>query len=112
MEITEVKILSVDEEQLRAYVTIVLDDCFVIRDLKIIRGPKGHFVAMLSKWYKDRRREIVSTISAEARNMLEEKVSIRFQSCYSKGCKTVVQRETYLDEPKLTIQRLRKSLKS
>ena len=46
------------EEQLRAYVTIVLDGCFVIRGLKIIRGPKGHFVAMTSK---DRSREIVST---------------------------------------------------
>jgi stage V sporulation protein G len=79
MEITEVKILSVAEEQLKAYVTIVLDDCFVIRDLKIIRGPKGHFVAMPSKWYKDRSREIVSTISTEARKMLEDKVFAEYE---------------------------------
>ena len=79
MEITEVKIFSVDEEQLRAYVSIVLDNCFAIRDLKIIRGPKGHFVAMPSKWHKDRHREIVSTISAEARNMLEEKVFAAYE---------------------------------
>ena len=84
MEVTEVKILSVDEEQLRAYVTIVLDGCFVIRDLKIIRGPKGHFVAMPSKWYKDRRREIASTITAEARNMLEEKVLAEYEKLIGK----------------------------
>ena len=49
MEITEVKIFPVSEEKLKAYVTIVLDGCFVVRDLKIIGGPSGPFVAMPSR---------------------------------------------------------------
>ena len=36
MEITEVRVFPVNEEKLKAYVTITLDDCFVIRDLKVI----------------------------------------------------------------------------
>src|SRR4029078_6150152 len=53
MEITEVKVFPVDEEKLKAYITIVLDNCFVVRDLKIISGTAGLFVAMRSKRRKD-----------------------------------------------------------
>ena len=80
MEITEVRIFPVDEQNLRAYVRIVIDDCFMIRDLKIIRGPKGHFVDMPSKRGKyGRRHEIISAIGAEARKMLEDKVFAEYE---------------------------------
>ncbi|MEE9165559.1 MAG: septation protein SpoVG family protein, partial [Nitrospinota bacterium] len=46
MEVTEVRVYPVDEEKLKAFVTVTFDDCFVIRDLKIINGNKGLFVAM------------------------------------------------------------------
>ena len=41
MEITEVKVFPVHEDKLKAYITIVLDDCFVVRDLKVISGVTG-----------------------------------------------------------------------
>jgi stage V sporulation protein G len=53
MDITEVKVFPVDEEKLKAYITITLDGCFVVRDLKIISGATGLFVAMPSKRRKD-----------------------------------------------------------
>jgi stage V sporulation protein G len=53
MNITEVKVFPVDEDKLKAYITVVLDDCFVVRDLKIISGTAGLFVAMPSKRRKD-----------------------------------------------------------
>ena len=53
MDITEVKVFIVDEDKLKAYITIVLDNCFVVRDLKIISGTAGLFVAMPSKRRKD-----------------------------------------------------------
>ena len=51
MEITEIRIKLMDEpgERLRAFCSITLDDCFVIRDLKIIEGANGLFVAMPSR---------------------------------------------------------------
>lgn len=51
MEITEVRIKLMDEpgERLKAFCSITFDDCFVIRDLKIIEGTSGPFVAMPSR---------------------------------------------------------------
>lgn len=51
MHITEVRIKLMDEpgERLRAFCSITFDDCFVVRDLKIIEGTSGLFVAMPSR---------------------------------------------------------------
>lgn len=51
MEITEVRIKLMEEpgERLQAFCSITFDDCFVIRDLKIIEGTTGPFVAMPSR---------------------------------------------------------------
>lgn len=51
MEITEIRIKLVHEpgERLQAFCSITFDNCFVIRDLKIIEGTSGPFVAMPSR---------------------------------------------------------------
>lgn len=56
MEITEVRIKLMDDPQdrLQAFCSITFDGCFVIRDLKIIMGTKGAFVAMPSRKLTDR----------------------------------------------------------
>jgi stage V sporulation protein G len=75
MEITEVRVFPVNEEKLRAYVTITFDQCFVIRDLKIIQGATGLFVSMPSKKRKDGTyRDIAHPINNETRRMIEEKI--------------------------------------
>lgn len=58
MEITEVRIKLVESsgDKLRAFCSITIDDCFVIRDLKIIDGTKGAFVAMPSRKLTSRCR--------------------------------------------------------
>ncbi len=51
MQITEVKVFlkeSVDKK-LKAYATITIDNCFVVRNVKVIEGNKGLFVAMPSR---------------------------------------------------------------
>ena len=53
MNITEVRVFPVGEERLKGYATIIFDDCFIVRDLKIINGNTGLFVAMPSKKRKD-----------------------------------------------------------
>jgi stage V sporulation protein G len=51
MEITETRISLVERpnSRLRAYASITFDNSFVIRDIRIIEGKKGLFVAMPSK---------------------------------------------------------------
>ena len=56
MEITEVKVKLMEEkkDRLQAFCTITMDNEFVIRDLKIIEGAKGYFVAMPSRKLTDK----------------------------------------------------------
>ncbi|MEQ8787869.1 MAG: septation protein SpoVG family protein [Pirellulaceae bacterium] len=52
MEITEVriKLMEKSDDRLQAFCSITFDDCFVVRDLKIIEGSSGRpFVAMPSR---------------------------------------------------------------
>ena len=51
MEITTIRIRLVQsrDEKLKAFACVLLDDCFVIRDIKIISRPNGLFVAMPSR---------------------------------------------------------------
>jgi stage V sporulation protein G len=52
VEITEVRIKLMEEtggERLQAFCSITFDNCFVVRDLKIIEGSNGPFVAMPSR---------------------------------------------------------------
>lgn len=56
MEITEIRIKLMDDQQerLQAFCSITFDQMFAIRDLKIIEGAKGSFVAMPSRKLTDR----------------------------------------------------------
>ena len=51
MQITEVRIKLVENgaERLLAFCSITIDGAFVVRDLKVIGGPSGPFVAMPSR---------------------------------------------------------------
>lgn len=58
MVITEVRIKLMDDsnenERLQAFCSVTFDDAYVVRDLKIIEGTKGSFVAMPSRKLTDR----------------------------------------------------------
>ncbi len=86
MEITEVRVFPVDEEKLKAYVTITIDNCFVVRDLKIIEGSKGLFVAMPSKKRKDGTfRDTAHPLNNETRDLIESKVLAEYEQSQKEG---------------------------
>jgi stage V sporulation protein G len=73
MEITDVKVFPVDEDKLKAYVTITLDNCFVVRDLKVIQGSHGPFIAMPAKRRKDGTyKDIAHPLNADTRDRMEK----------------------------------------
>ena len=75
MQITEVRISPVEEEKLKAYVSITFDNCFVIRDIKVINGNNGLFVSMPNKKRKDGTfKDIAHPLNNETRKMIEESV--------------------------------------
>ena len=77
MKITKVEIEKVEKElsRLKGYVSVVLDDEFVINDIRIIDGNKGLFVAMPSRktttgGYKD----LCHPLKSEVRKMFEDAI--------------------------------------
>jgi stage V sporulation protein G len=80
MEITDVRVYPVDEEKLKAYVTITLDGCFVIRDLKVIQGTTCLFVAMPAKRRKDGTfKDVAHPLNAETRERFERTILAAYQ---------------------------------
>ena len=55
MQVTEVriKLMGNRDDKLQAFCTVTFDNCFVVRDLKVIKGTKGAFVAMPSRKLSD-----------------------------------------------------------
>jgi len=55
MEISEVRVKLIDnkDDRLKAFCSITMDNEFVVRDIKIIEGSNGYFVAMPSRKMSD-----------------------------------------------------------
>jgi stage V sporulation protein G len=80
VEITQVKVFPVEEERLKAYVSIVLDDCFLVSDLKVIQGPNGVFVSMPSKRKKNGEfKDIAHPLNRETRERMEKKILSEYE---------------------------------
>jgi stage V sporulation protein G len=87
MKITEVKVFPAREGgRLKAYATIVFDNCFIVRDLKIIEGHKGLFVSMPSRKRKDGTfKDVVHPLNAEMRETIEREVIAAFDHAEKTG---------------------------
>ncbi len=84
MEVTEVKVFPVEEDKLKAYVTITLDDCFVVRDIKVIHGTSGLFVSMPSKKRRDGTyKDVAHPLNSATRRMLEERIIAEYREIVS-----------------------------
>ena len=53
MQVAEVRIYPTNEDLVRAYVTIVFDNCFIVREIRVIRGATGLFVSFPGKKQSD-----------------------------------------------------------
>src|SRR5262245_11256786 len=86
MDITQVKIFRVDEEKLKAFVSVIFDECFVVSDIKIIQGANGLFVSMPSKKRKNGTfRDIAHPLNNETRRRIEERVLHQYQEMIESG---------------------------
>jgi stage V sporulation protein G len=54
MEISEVRVALKDsaDKKLKAYATVTFDNCFVVRNIKVIEGSAGLFISMPSRKVK------------------------------------------------------------
>lgn len=80
MEITQVHVQPSEDQRVRGYASIVLDDCFLVNDIKIIAGPQGCFISMPSRKRKDGKfRDIAHPITKAMRERIENRVFDEFE---------------------------------
>jgi stage V sporulation protein G len=80
MQITEIRISLRNDNKLKAFASITLDNCFVIRGLKIIEGAKGVFVAMPSRKRPDGTyQDIAHPINNETRDWMESQIVVAYK---------------------------------
>jgi stage V sporulation protein G len=79
MEVTKVTLRAVAMNKVCAIASIVLDDAFVVHDLRVVNGEKGLFVAMPSRKLPNGDfRDICHPINADARQALQDAVLAQF----------------------------------
>ena len=76
MEITRVKIGLCEDDRIKAYATITIDDCFVVQGLRLTYSPKkGLFLFMPGRKMDDGTYvDIVHALDNETRQMIQEKL--------------------------------------
>jgi stage V sporulation protein G len=102
MEITQIRVFPVEEDKLKAFVSIVFDDCFVISDIKIIQGNSGLFVSMPSKKRKNGTfRDIAHPLNNETRRKIEDQIIDEFRRVVAEsgGDSTTPVRELSDEDP-------------
>jgi stage V sporulation protein G len=80
MQITEVRIYPTNEDLVRAYVTIVFDNCLLIREIRVIKSSTGYFVAMPANKKPDGTHwDIAYPANDEARNMMQRVILAEYE---------------------------------
>ncbi len=76
MDITDIRVRRVGGDgKLKAYVTVTLDNCFVVHNIKVIHGRNGTFIAMPSRRTKTGEyKDVAHPINSEFRHSLQERV--------------------------------------
>ena len=93
MEITEIKVFPVEEEKLKAFVSIVLDHCFMVNDIKVIQGREGIFISMPSRRKRNGRfKDVAHPLNNETRRMIEDQILGEYQRAINGAAEPVKRR--------------------
>jgi len=86
------------DEKLKAFASIIFNNAFIVKDLKIIEGNSGRFVAMPSRRGKDGVfRDVAHPLNQETRDMIEKAVLETYEKQAAEGFPEAAQAESYDD---------------
>lgn len=82
LNITDIRITKIEgDEKLRAFASLVLDECFLVGDLRVVEGEDGYFVSMPSKRKRDGSfKDIAYPLNNEAREFIEKQVLLAYET--------------------------------
>ena len=75
MEITEVRISPAKGGKVRAFASVVFDDCFIVNDLRVVEGREGQiFVTMPARKTRNgQMRDIAHPLDGSTRELIENR---------------------------------------
>jgi stage V sporulation protein G len=108
VEITEVKVFLVNEDKLKAFVSIVLDQCFMVNDIKVIQGREGLFISMPSRRKKNGEfKDVAHPLNNRTRSWMEERILGEYGQALTGGSVPTASLETaaklVLPAPEVTV---------
>jgi stage V sporulation protein G len=75
VEITDVRVFPVEDDKLKAFVSIVFDRCFMVNDIRVIRGREGLFISMPSRKKPNGEfKDVAHPLNQETRSFVEARV--------------------------------------
>ncbi|MDI6874304.1 septation regulator SpoVG [Candidatus Solincola sp.] len=79
MEITRVTVREIEMNMVKGIASIIIDDCFVVHDLRVVDGDRGYFVAMPSRKLPNGDfKDIAHPLNAETREKIQRAVLHEF----------------------------------
>jgi len=80
MQVTEVRIPLANEEFVKAYASICFDGCFLVHDIRVIKGPTGLLISFPDRTKSDSgQRDIAFPLDAKTRRMIEQAVLAEYE---------------------------------
>ena len=82
MKIDDIRIREVrnTDGKLKAVVSITIDDCFVVHDIKIVERDDGYAIAMPSRKTTDGKyKDIAHPLNSETRELLQSVILTRYR---------------------------------
>jgi len=82
VKVTEVRISPAKGGKVRAFASVVFDDCFIVNDLRVVEGREGQFFVTMParKTRNGQMRDIAHPLNGETREQIEALVLDEYES--------------------------------
>jgi len=92
VEITGVRVFPIEDEKLKAFVSVVFDRCFMVNDIKVICGKDGLFISMPSRRKRNGEfKDVAHPLNQETRRWVEERILAEYQAALDGNGKTAAE---------------------
>lgn len=80
LNITEIRVKKINKGDLLAAASICIDDCFIVREIKLLNGKNGRYISMPKRRVKNRdfKQDFSYPIYEETRVQLLEAISEQY----------------------------------
>lgn len=95
---TQIKEICTGDQNLKAKANLLLDDSFLIRDIRIVEGKSGLFISFPARRVDDRFLDVCFPLNAELREEIKTAILDEYRRVTAKQQEKAVQAESVKTE--------------